>query len=1607
MPVYLDIESRVDERAAAAAARKLIEQFSGVGNTISRDLGKSLAGALAGVDGRAARAQIMELQAEYRRLADVEADAAARMVRSMGQVEVAQKRLNEVTDKYGADSSRAAAANVALADSHARAAKAQRDQVDAMVAAEAAHARLGRSADDAGESLTNLQKLGSNPIVNAVGIGSVAAFGTAMFETGKKAGDFQQQMIRLQSSAGETSSNLKTVSDGILRMAGQVGYGASELATGMYTVEKAGYRGGDGLKVLQSAAELAKAENADLGEVLNGLTTSMNDYNIPVSQAADLASKLNEAVGLAKTNLQGFSGALHNVEPTAMMAHVGIDQVYGDLARLTQSGMSPDQGSQNLAQTIRNFMGPNAQMRDALGKLGLSAHQLQTELGDPSVGLNGVLKQVSDRIRQLGGPDGQVAVSAFYKNIDASNALNTAYQALSPQAKKLADDLKSGAITLRELRTQAVIDPQLRQWITMRSTVDGLSTNLKKLQPDLETVQQLFKETTGGAETLNVLAQLYGNPEEAQKTADAVSQIGSATTDAKGQVKGFADTQKGLNAQMSDATAAFGAAATKLGEDFVPAMTTAAHWATDLAEVLGEHPAIAEAAATAVGLMGGAWLLIKGYNLASTVLTPIGAALDLLYPKLDTVAGSATAAGTAMSGMGPAAQEGAIGVDAAAGEEVLAEGRVATAAGLARSAMALAGPVAIGAAVGLPIARATENSDWFRRAESHNPLAHNPVSEWINRHTPVWLGGDPADSHGDITSHATGGPLRAPGPKGQDSALFWGADGEHVLTADDVDAMGGHGGVYAMRAALHRGDGGPIGRDGSPTSRLYAAADTEPLDEDLKRMERLQAEGNEIQARIADDQKSNDPARQREIPWLEKKLDEIKRELGRVGAKGDSGAGSGGSGSPFMPVKLDDNWLRGGLPGLARNAVGFLEDLVLGPLEVAAFGGVPGAGGKRGASGAAGPFGFGAPGAVPEIGGAAGTPGSPVPVFVTNWGGAGGPGAGMGGGPGGAPGRAAPSGAAGIGGGASAGAVPGTTPGVPGNSSAGTAAVGPGSATTVGPGSATTGDWGLPGGATDSEKWLLSHLAAAGFSAGEIRGILAMNRVESGGSDMGMLGLTQGQAPTRSDKLATFLNQWRHPQGSGYHGPPGKNGRPPGVDANGNVVDSDQFLDWLSGAVEGQAGLAHDWQGNAQPSDYRQRVRYQYNRIRPPVVPSAAPVGSHTAAPAPADSPVSAIGIFPPDLVAEGQRRGWIDANGNIKPGAGQLPLSLGSVHNPMSIAPSALPGANMPFPTVSPAPQYHAKGGPIGTDTVPAWLSPGEEVERVSAVQKYGQSFMDRLNAGQVDPAVRYFGVGGGVPAPQAPAPQAPPAPPPAPPKAPPPPKPPQKALKPGGPGKPPVGKPVVGSIHSGSPLTPGEPEGDQTHKGLETPASNEQWFGEGQPASKGIGFGGGLLGAAEGAASQAAGIAASMGTFGAGGGAASSAMQMLFQLANRTAAYGAQVAGIGVEGLLETFLPADSPLSNFSSTLPGKLLAGVAGVRPPAPDTAGKTRAPLTSHESRGTQGSRAAGGDGGQTFHIAGDLNVHPQNFGDMVKQVSDEASRSAYSSASSQYQFSRTP
>lgn len=140
------------------------------------------------------------------------------------------------------------------------------------------------------------------------------------------------------------------------------------------------------------------------------------------------------------------------------------------------------------------------------------------------------------------------------------------------------------------------------------------------------------------------------------------------------------------------------------------------------------------------------------------------------------------------------------------------------------------------------------------------------------------------------------------------------------------------------------------------------------------------------------------------------------------------------------------------------------------------------------------------------------------------------------------------------------------------------------------------------------------------------------------------------------------------------------------------------------------------------------------------------------------------------------------------------------------------------------------------------------------------------------------------------------------------------------GGPGP---GGPQPGGIGQGMP-------------GLPNTSNPVRKGGVAPPQGKGSG-GAALGGLAMGAISSAIGAAGMAGNaFAPGGGQAAAAVaQAMMQLVNRGIQFGSQAAGIGVQGLAETFLPAGSDLATNNWIT--KIAGGLAGATPNLPNLAG----------------------------------------------------------------------
>lgn len=178
------------------------------------------------------------------------------------------------------------------------------------------------------------------------------------------------------------------------------------------------------------------------------------------------------------------------------------------------------------------------------------------------------------------------------------------------------------------------------------------------------------------------------------------------------------------------------------------------------------------------------------------------------------------------------------------------------------------------------------------------------------------------------------------------------------------------------------------------------------------------------------------------------------------------------------------------------------------------------------------------------------------------------------------------------------------------------------------------------------------------------------------------------------------------------------------------------------------------------------------------------------------------------------------------------------------------------------------------------------------------------------------------------------------------------------------PAGGPLSTGMPRGLPTAPLGPVGPAATPLGALPPPNGSGKG-------GIGMdSGGLLAAGM----AAGGMALDMMAPGAG-----QAAQTSMKLIDRAIEFGSQAAGIGVSGLMETFLPTGgSELANNSWIT--KIAGGIAGAGAAIPNMAGKSAAEAAGQPSGGNGGQDAAAAPGGNTFNTV--INAGPDRSGDRL-------------------------
>lgn len=290
--------------------------------------------------------------------------------------------------------------------------------------------------------------IGGLGVAGLVAGAAIAATVGVIGKTVQMAGDFQVQMTKLYTTAGESLSNLTMVGNGILDMAPQVGTSVTDLGDAMYWIESAGLHGQKGLDALRIAAQGAKAEGAKLTDVAKALGAALNAYSGYGMTNAQVMNILIAATGQGMMTMQQLSLSLSNVLPAAATFHISLSDIVSALATMTAQGDPAAQAATHLRQVILALEAPSKLGAAALASVGLTSQQLSSEM---TQSLPGAIKMITDAVGKK-FPVGSAAYNEAIKNIAGGSKQmmgflelsGTHLQTFADNVKKVGGAVKAG-----------------------------------------------------------------------------------------------------------------------------------------------------------------------------------------------------------------------------------------------------------------------------------------------------------------------------------------------------------------------------------------------------------------------------------------------------------------------------------------------------------------------------------------------------------------------------------------------------------------------------------------------------------------------------------------------------------------------------------------------------------------------------------------------------------------------------------------------------------------------------------------------------------------------------------------------------------------------------------------------------------------------------------------------------------------------------------------------------------------------------------------------------------------------------------------------------------
>lgn len=284
-----------------------------------------------------------------------------------------------------------------------------------------------------------VSSLGKSATLGAAGMATlgvaVAAVATAVAVKGVKAfANFETGIRNVQTLMKEGDDAMEIFGDDIQDMAKKMAIagGTASLTAGLYQTMSAGVTdAADAMYVLELATESAIGGSAELPDVINAVTKTMNAYGMAIKDTGHVLDVFAAVVQAGITTMPELAAAFPIMTGSAAELGVSFEELSGVFAGLTKVLQSPRRAAQSLDSIMRVMNDPTDKLRETMDSLGFSSVSMALKQYD----LMTILQMLKDEV----GGDSE-AMAEMFGN---AQALRGVFPALGTASEHVASSMEA------------------------------------------------------------------------------------------------------------------------------------------------------------------------------------------------------------------------------------------------------------------------------------------------------------------------------------------------------------------------------------------------------------------------------------------------------------------------------------------------------------------------------------------------------------------------------------------------------------------------------------------------------------------------------------------------------------------------------------------------------------------------------------------------------------------------------------------------------------------------------------------------------------------------------------------------------------------------------------------------------------------------------------------------------------------------------------------------------------------------------------------------------------------------------------------------------------